>query len=192
VERIQIPTELAEWLADSLRDSNTAMEQTRQEALARLTQRRHSVQSKLDRGYDDHLEGRASETLWMRKSPEWETELATINAELSRLSQPTTASYAATGDKVLELAKTAHSRYLEQDFAERRRLLETVLSNCTFDRGTLCPTYAKPFDLLAQGVETGNWRRGWDSNPRAGYPTRRFRGAPVTTTSVPLRARVAG
>jgi hypothetical protein len=34
------------------------------------------------------------------------------------------------------------------------------------------------------------WRRGWDSNPRAGYPTRRFRGAPVTTTSVPLRSRV--
>src|SRR4051812_24144835 len=33
------------------------------------------------------------------------------------------------------------------------------------------------------------WRRGWDSNPRAGYPTRRFRGAPVTTTSVPLRLR---
>src|SRR5260221_2318755 len=33
------------------------------------------------------------------------------------------------------------------------------------------------------------FRRGWDSNPRAGYPTRRFRGAPVTTTSVPLRWR---
>src|SRR5437660_1788318 len=31
------------------------------------------------------------------------------------------------------------------------------------------------------------WRRGWDSNPRAGYPTNRFRGGPVTTTSVPLR-----
>src|SRR5215472_13806149 len=32
------------------------------------------------------------------------------------------------------------------------------------------------------------WRRGWDSNPRAPYGTRRFRGAPVTTTSVPLRS----
>ena len=31
------------------------------------------------------------------------------------------------------------------------------------------------------------WRRGWDSNPRAACATRRFRGAPVTTTSVPLR-----
>src|SRR5689334_25375641 len=36
------------------------------------------------------------------------------------------------------------------------------------------------------------WRRGWDSNPRAGYPTRRFRGAPVTTTSVPLHRGVRG
>jgi hypothetical protein len=34
-----------------------------------------------------------------------------------------------------------------------------------------------------------DWRRGWDSNPRAPYRTRRFRGAPVTTTSVPLRMR---
>ena len=33
------------------------------------------------------------------------------------------------------------------------------------------------------------WRRGWDSNPRAAHATRRFRGAPVTTTSVPLRVR---
>ena len=31
------------------------------------------------------------------------------------------------------------------------------------------------------------WRRGGDSNPRAPCGTRRFRGAPVTTTSVPLQ-----
>src|SRR5579875_1400360 len=31
------------------------------------------------------------------------------------------------------------------------------------------------------------WRRGWDSNPRARFwQARRFRGAPVMTTSVPL------
>ena len=96
------------------------------------------------------------------------------------------AAAVATGEKILKLAKTAHSRYLEQDFVERRRLLDAVLSNCAFDHGTLCPAYVKPFDLFAKGVESGNWRRGWDSNPRAGYPTRRFRGAPVTTTSVPL------
>ena len=43
---------------------------------------------------------------------------------------------------------------------------------------------ASPF---LQRFTQNEWRRGWDSNPRAGCPTRRFRGAPVTTTSVPLR-----
>jgi hypothetical protein len=44
----------------------------------------------------------------------------------------------------------------------QRRLLETVLSNCTFDRGSLSPTYNSPFDLLVQGNETGDWRGVWD------------------------------
>ena len=123
------------------------------------------MQAKLDRGYDDYLEGRISTGFWARKSEEWEAELGTIDAESSRVSRPTPA-YAATAEKILELAKTAHFRYLEQSFEERRRLLETVLSNCTFDRGSLCPTYVKPFDVLAKAVETGDWRGGRDSNPR--------------------------
>ena len=186
VERVQIPTEVADLIAEGLGESQGALEQARRESLATLTQHRHSVQGKLDRAYDDYIETRISEGFWTRKSAEWESELATIDAEASRLSRPMPA-YAATGEKILELAKTAHLRYLEQAVAERRRLLDSLLSNCTFDRGTLCPTYAKPFDLFVVGNETGNWRRGWDSNPRAPYGTRRFRGAPVTTTSVPLR-----
>ena len=93
------------------------------------------------------------------------SELATIEEELSRLSRPSPA-YAATGEKILELAKHAHFLYAQQPFAERRRLLDAVLSNCTFDRGTFCPTYTKPFDLLVQGNQTGNWRGRRDSNPR--------------------------
>ena len=43
-------------------------------------------------------------------------------------------------------------------------LVKTVLSNCTFDRRTLCPAYRKPFDLFAEGTETGDWLLGLDSN----------------------------
>src|SRR5439155_7368163 len=51
-------------------------------------------------------------------------------------------------------------------------------------------SHPRGFDnLLSLSVaRIDGWRRGWDSNPRAGYPTRRFRGVPVTTTSVPLRS----
>jgi hypothetical protein len=65
-----------------------------------------------------------------------------------------------------ELAKQAEFLYRSQDPGEQRRLPETVLSNCTFDAGTLTPTYNKPFDLLVRGNETGCWRGRRDSNPR--------------------------
>jgi hypothetical protein len=47
---------------------------------------RHGTQSKLDRRSCRLLDGRISEAFWTRKSQEWESELATIKAELSRLT----------------------------------------------------------------------------------------------------------
>ena len=70
----------------------------------------------------------------------------------------------ATAQKILELAKQAEFLYKSQSPVEQRRLLETVLSNCEFNRGTLCPTYSKPFDLLVKGNETGDWLLRLDSN----------------------------
>jgi hypothetical protein len=67
--------------------------------------------------------------------------------ELSALDQPTT-TLVATGEKILELVKRAGILYKTQDPAEQRQLLDSVLSNCTFDRGSVCPTYKKPFDLF--------------------------------------------
>jgi hypothetical protein len=69
-----------------------------------------------------------------------------------------------TAQKILELAKQAENLYKSQNSAEQRRLLETVLSNCTFDRGSLSPTYTSPFDLLVRGNQTGNWLLRLDSN----------------------------
>ena len=130
-----------------------------------VEQRRRTVTSKLDRGYDDYVGGKISEEFWSRKSEEWEAELQGLNAEEGRLAQPKPCTM-VTATKILELAKQAEFLYKSQIPREQRRLLDLVLSNCTFDRGTLCPTYAKPFDLLVRGNEIGNWRREWDSNPR--------------------------
>src|SRR4249920_2867455 len=46
-----------------------------------------------------------------------------------------------------------------------RRLLETVLANRTFDRGTLCPTYAKPFDPFVRADEDRGLARRLQSAP---------------------------
>ena len=186
VTPIQITAEIADDIAAALRASDTTAAECRTAMLTQLEQRRRVVLSKLDRGYEDLMSERISNEFWSRKSQEWETDLQTVEREIARVAQARPLS--STGaEKILELAKNAEFLYKQQNPREQRRLLETVLSNCTFNRGSLCPTYTSPFDLLVRGNETGDWRRGWDSNPRAGYPTTRFRGAPVTTTSVPLR-----
>ena len=165
IRPIQFTSEIAEDIATALRGVDHSAEEHRRESLRQLDQRRRTVVSKLDRGYDDFVSGRISDEFWTRKSREWEAELAMVDNDRPRLEQPRPLA-TATAVGILELAKKAGSLYKTQDPTEQRRLLETVLSNCTFDRGSLFPTYSSPFDLFVRGNETGDWRREWDSNPR--------------------------
>ena len=59
----------------------------------------------------------------------------------------------------LEDSRTREKRpqFIRQDSREQARLLKTLVSNSTFDRGNLSVAYVKPFDLLAEGNETEDW-----------------------------------
>ena len=48
--QIQIPSEIADWIAAGVRESQSDLEIARQQSLTQLTQRRRAVQAKLDRG----------------------------------------------------------------------------------------------------------------------------------------------
>ena len=102
--------------------------------------------------------------MWSRKSHEWEAELEAIRLETGR-HEKASRDYTVTGSRILELAKQAHSLFVRQSSEEQARLLKTLLSNCTFDRGSLSATYSKPFDMLVEGNVSGDWLGGRDSNP---------------------------
>jgi hypothetical protein len=76
IRPIQIPSEVADEIATALRSTDQEAEDRRRDSLRQLDQRRRTVLSKLDRGYDDFLSGRISEEFWSRKSAQWEEELA--------------------------------------------------------------------------------------------------------------------
>ncbi len=64
------------------------------------------MQAKLDRAHDDRLAGRIADELWLRKSAEWEAELASVRRETAK-QEKASHDYGATGSKILELAKNA-------------------------------------------------------------------------------------
>jgi hypothetical protein len=102
--------------------------------------------------------------MWQRKSQQWNSEMRQIRLSLAQYERVGAKSY-DLGINILELAKSAYSLYLEQKNEEKRKLLNTLLSNGTFIRGTLYPTYNKPFDILARKDESEDWRPQRDSNP---------------------------
>ena len=163
IKPIQISHEMASQLASAVQHYDRDGEKARREALRQLDQRRRAIAAKQDRAYEDWTDGRISEDFWTRRSAEWEAELQSVEAEVARRQAPS-LPLAVTAEKILELAKQAENLYQSHNPAEQRRLLETVLSNCTFDAGTLYPTYTKPFDLLVKGNQTGDWLLRLDSN----------------------------
>jgi site-specific DNA recombinase len=165
LEEIQMPTDVADWLAAGIAERQSVLESSRTECGSRIAQQVFALEAKLDRAYEDYLEGRISDDFWSRKSSEWHAQATTLRIELEKLTEPA-PRFDVTADRILELAKTAHLLYREQSASQQRKLLDTVLSNCTFDRGTLSPTWIKPFDLIVEGNRTGDWRGGRDSNPR--------------------------
>ncbi len=146
LKRIRIPHELAGKLATVL-----------------LQQQQMLLRSKLDRVYDDRLNDAISDELWATKSGELQEELRRVRAEMER-HEGASQAYQTAGLQILELAQNAYSSYVTKNPREQARLINTLVSNSTFDRGSLSPTYIKPFDVFANGGKTGDWLLRLDSN----------------------------
>ncbi len=158
-----MPSGLAERAVAALRESQGDKEKFVRTTTMRLQQQQLLIRAKLDRAYDDRLSGRISDELWTKKSAELEDELQRVRGEMAR-HERASHDYESTGVQILELAQSAHSLYVTQNPHDQAKLARTLLSNCTFDRGSLTATYVKPFDLFAAGAKNGDWLLGLDSN----------------------------
>ena len=88
---------------------------------------------------------------WMRRSSR-ECRTSGANGclrEIERL-QAADRSYMDEGVQILELAQNAQRLFATQEPREKRRLLNFLLSNCTWRDGGVAATLRQPFDLLAE------------------------------------------
>ena len=58
-------------------------------------------------------------------------------------------SYMEEGVGFLELAQRAAELFEKQESREKRRLLNFVLSNCSWKDGELTPEFRQPFEMIA-------------------------------------------
>ena len=120
-----------------------------EEAIARLRAEYDRLQRRLDAMYVDKLDGRVDAAFFDKMSAEWRVEQDRCQREIDR-HQEADKSYMDEGVQILELARNAQSLFERQEPREKRRLLNFVLSNCTWEDGEVIATFRQPFDLLAK------------------------------------------
>ena len=98
--------------------------------------------------YVDKLDGRVDNGFFDRKSKEWRTQQDQVQLDIGR-HQAASEAYIEEGVRILELAASAHELFIQQDPREKRRLLNLLVSNCTWANGELSAEFRQPFDMLA-------------------------------------------
>ena len=164
VGRVRIDSSQADDIRKALKASFDTEKEYRSKEVAKLKREQTRLQERLDQTYLDKIEGRIDTEFWRKMHDRW---IGDQNSVANRIDELTRANrnYYEQGVEFLELAQAAPWLYLSQTVDEKAKLLRTLLSNCTMKGTTLCPTYNKPFNLIAEGGERDLKLGHRDSNP---------------------------
>jgi site-specific DNA recombinase len=147
--QLHFDDEVLSWVKEALHFSHADKRREQEEAIARLRAEYDRLQRRLDAMYVDKLDGRVDAAFFDKMAAEWRAEQARCQREIDRHLEAD-KSYMDEGVQILELARNAQRLFERQEPRQKRRLLNFVLSNCSWEDGEVVATFRKPFDLLAQ------------------------------------------
>ena len=95
--------------------------------------------------YIDKLDG----DFFDRMAGQWRAEQRRLQHDIDRHDEAGQSCMDADV-RILESARNAPALFERQPAREKRRLLNFVLSNCSWEDGEVIATFRQPFDLLAE------------------------------------------
>jgi site-specific DNA recombinase len=147
--RLKFDAEVLEWVRDALHASHADERREHEEAIRRHQAEYKRLDERIHTMYVDKLDGLVDAAFFERMSNQWREEQNRCLREIERL-QAANRSYMDEGVQLLELARNAQRLFAKQEPREKRRLLNFLLSNCTWEDGNVVATFRQPFDFLAE------------------------------------------
>ena len=151
--RLKFDDEVLEWVRDALHASHADEHREQEEAIKRHQAEYKRLQDRVHAMYVDKLDGLIDSAFFDQMSNQWRAEQDRCLREIERLKSAD-KSYLEEGVQLLELARNAQRLFEQQEPRQKRRLLNFVLSNCSWDDGEVVATFRQPFDLLAETTAT--------------------------------------
>jgi len=109
------------------------------------------IQKRLNRLYDDKLDGEITPEFYKQKFKQYTKEKEEIVSSIKKHSNAQT-KYFELGISILELSQRAKEIYQKATIEEKRTLLSLIFSNLRLNEGKLSINYTKPFEILAGSV----------------------------------------
>ena len=147
--RLRFDDEVLEWVRDALHASHADERHEHQEAIKRHQAEYNRLNDRIHAMYVDKLDGLVDTAFYDRMSNQWREEQNRCQREIERHLNAD-KSYLDEGIALLDLARNAQRLFAKQEPREKRRLLNFVLSNCTWEEGEVVATFRQPFDILAE------------------------------------------
>jgi site-specific DNA recombinase len=144
--------EIMGWMTEALRQSHEDERRDHAEAMTRLQAEYARLQNRIEAMYVDKLDGRVDTLFFDRKAAEWRAEQDRLMRAIES-HQAADQTYLEEGIRLLELGRRAHELFQKQEPREKRRLLDFVLSNCTWKDGELQAIFRQPFDLIIESTK---------------------------------------
>lgn len=178
LKTLQFDGDTLKWISNALKESHKDKQKCHDEAISRLQAQHTKLTTRIDNMYIDKLDGNIRLDFFETKSNEWRKEQEDIMEKIQK-HQKANHIYIHEGVKLLELAHDAYRLYVKQNAAEKRKLLDFVISNSVWDGESLAVEFKQPFDILVKNklaIESKitddipktavfeKWLRGQDSN----------------------------
>jgi site-specific DNA recombinase len=145
---LALDEEVVELVGKALKQSHQDVKRFHDESMGRLQAEYTKIQNRIDAMSTDKLDGVISAGFYERKIADWRKDQQDLLREINR-HQQSNQTYLDEGIRLLELAQRLPELFAKQEPREKRRLLDFVLSNCTWANGKLTVAFRQPFDLLA-------------------------------------------
>ena len=146
---LKFDDEVLEWVRDALHANHADERREHEEAIKRHQTEYNRLNDRIHAMYVDKLDGVVDAAFFDKMSSRWREEQNRCQREIER-HQNADRTYLQEGVELLELARNAQRLFSQQEPREKRRLLNFVLSNCTWEDGEVVATFREPFDMLAE------------------------------------------
>lgn len=165
LDDIQVSDVLQETIMQGLRESLKDKIDYHNNLVEQFEKQIKVLQNRIDQAYLDKLDKKISEEFWQQHTNKWMTEKELLSMRLSVMHKAD-SHYLENANFILELAKKAAGLFKNQNAEQKRRLINLLVSNCTYKDEKLDIELKPIFSEILKTVKTGNWCARQESNLR--------------------------